>query len=384
MTRKRLVVCCDGTWAKEETQTHIFRLFGMIPEEPANDAYQLKHYVSGVGSSRWTRFRGGAFGFGLNENLQRAYNWLVEHYEPGDEIFCFGFSRGAYTARSLCGMIGTSGLFCREHQGETDLAMNYYRVPPERRPQSRQHRQLQRIRRHPEETLSVRMLGVFDTVGALGVPIPALASFAQGGRRVNFHDTTLGPLVENAFHALAIDEQRGPFKPTLWTLADGDASTPPQARRFDGSRVDQQVVQAWFPGVHSDVGGGYDNKALADVPFLWMLREAQALGLHIEESMIEECLSPNPFAPAHDSLNLQYKLTAYWPWIDDNRPRLIGAEARHRAGLGAARNAMVHQATLDRIEQASQLPPKQSPYRPLNLVNPQGELIEPMDVANTR
>jgi uncharacterized protein (DUF2235 family) len=366
MSKKRLVVCCDGTWNKAETKTSISRLHDLLQPEGRDGLPQLRKYIEGVGSGSFTRIRGGLFGVGLSDNIKEAYRWLVQNYDPGDEIFCFGFSRGAYTARSLCGLLGASGLLRVLSNVRIDDAFEYYRTRPAERENSKYHKRLAAVPRHTrEDGLRVKMLGVFDTVGALGVPVPFFASLTQW-RRVAFHDTNLSALVENAYHALAIDEQRGPFGPTLWTDV---------ARHPDGTALDRAVEQVWFPGVHSDVGGGYRDKKLADVPFGWMLARAEALGLHVDRQNPKLPLEPDPCGKAHDSLSTGYKLAAWWPWIDENGPRPIGNDARPGKERIEAPEAL-HDSVEERVANASgRLAKRQAPYRPVNVVDRDGRRL---------
>jgi uncharacterized protein (DUF2235 family) len=376
--KKRLVVCCDGTWNKAETRTSISRLHDMVVcDATCDDGIEQRCvYVQGVGANRFTRFRGGLFGVGLSDNILEAYRWLVDHYGEGDDIFCFGFSRGAYTARSLCGLIGAAGLLRPADAAHVKDAFEYYRTRPDERQASKLHGRLQKLDRHTAATgLKVKMLGVFDTVGSLGVPVPLFASLTQW-RRVAFHDTCLSALIENAYHALAIDEQRGPFEPTLWTDVARDGS---------GEVVGQTVVQAWFPGVHSDVGGGYQDKSLADVPFAWMLAAACQLGLVVDWAHGDAPRSPDPCGSAHDSLNLGWKIAEWWPWLEANGPRVIGNRARQAKGLEAiAAPEFLHAGVLERLaDEHGKVPKSQRPYRPGNVADRDGKVHVDLEVIRT-
>ena len=377
MSKKRLVVCCDGTWNKADTRTSISRLRDLIEPRGHDDLEQRSEYIEGVGAGTFNRFRGGLFGVGLSDNIKSAYKWLVQTYAPGDEIFIFGFSRGAYTARSLCGLLGASGLLRVDSNVRIDDAFEHYRTKPDERETSKYRKRLQAVPRHTfEDGLRVKMLGVFDTVGSLGVPVPFFASLSQW-RRVAFHDTCLSALVEHAFQTLAIDEQRGPFRPTLWQDV---------ARGPNGEVVEQTVEQVWFAGVHSDVGGGYRDKRLADVPFAWMLARAEALGLRVDRQRPELTLDPDPCGKAHDSLSTGFKLAAWWPWIDENGPRAIGNEARRQKERIEAPEAL-HRSVDERVANAEgKLARRQAPYRPVNVVDPAGgrlPALAEMPIAGT-
>ncbi len=326
---RRLIVFCDGTWnrADRPAVTNVCKLREAVDESESAPVRQLVHYEPGVGTRAWERVRGGAFGVGLSRNVRHCYEFLVDHYEPGDELFFFGFSRGAFTARSLAGLVRNSGILRREHRDQVGDAYRLYRSrKPEDAPSERAAQAFRSRFSHPDAEIA--FLGVWDTVGALGIPIdgfrPPLLS-----RRWTFHDTTLSRFVLNAYHAISIDERRRPFKPTLW-VEKPDGTPPPK---------DQIVEQVWFSGVHSDVGGGYPDSSLADLALLWMVGNAKACGLAFEPL---EC-SPDPCGEQHDSLSFAYKLlrpydrelkapdgVAVGPWLASAARTRHGTIARYR------------------------------------------------------
>ena len=278
---QRLALYFDGTWNEKVDTTNVFRVFSLA----ADSAQQRSRYFPGVVSRPGHRFRGSVLGEGLAENVKAGYNWLRQCYdwsagEEGNRIFLFGFSRGAYTARSLGGLIASCGLPVDATLG-TDWLYERYR---DRRPDVVPIWQLEHIRRTgtraltEEETLllehsrrvDIEMLGVWDTVGALGIPwtVPVLHR-----ARYHFRDHDLGTIYRHAFHALAIDEHRGAFRPTLWTLHQpGKNPVPPQEVALE------RCEQRWFPGAHADVGGG-SRSPLEDAPGRWLQDKAQQLGL---------------------------------------------------------------------------------------------------------
>jgi uncharacterized protein (DUF2235 family) len=313
--KKRLLVFCDGTWNREDAPavTNVCKLREAVDESEGAAVRQHVHYEPGVGTRRWERIRGGAFGVGLSRNVQECYAWLVDRYEPGDELFFFGFSRGAFTARSLAGLVRNSGILRPEHRDMVKEAYALYRSPKrEDAPGARAAETFRREHSHPDAEIT--FIGVWDTVGALGIPIdhfrPPLLS-----RRWTFHDTTLSRFVLNAYHAISIDERRRPFVPTLWVKksADGAPEEPP---------AHQTVSQVWFAGVHSDVGGGYPDPSLSEIPLLWIADRARACGLvlrpdHlvVNADSIDERerrngieIAPDPGGPTHDSMTLFYRL----------------------------------------------------------------------------
>jgi uncharacterized protein (DUF2235 family) len=309
---KRLIVCCDGTWNRpdqldrgEPAPTNVAKIAMALADRDDAGNPQLVHYQPGVGTRRWERLRGGGFGIGLSRNVQECYGFLVDNYEPGDELYLFGFSRGAFTARSTVGLVRNSGILRRANRNRIAEAYALYRNRDEDTgPHGIAAELFRRSYSHPD--LHVQFVGVWDTVGALGIPIdgfrPPLLS-----KRWSFHDTTLSRYVRNAFHAIAIDERRGAFKPTLWIKQE---DTPEQTLR-----------QVWFAGVHCDVGGGYREPDLSEIPLLWMAENARACGLAFRRDRLvrrKEAdrlqrragveVAPDPAGPLHDSRTRFYKL----------------------------------------------------------------------------
>lgn len=265
---KRLVLCCDGTWNTPDqlSPTNVTKIALAIAREDDNGREQRSFYHLGVGTNRWERIRGGAFGFGLSRDVRDVYRFLVQNFEPGDELFFFGFSRGAFTARSTAGFVRNCGILRKEFADRVDEAYALYRNRSSNTHPKSVEATL--FRRSYSYETRIRFIGVFDTVGALGVPLDGLRLVNLLNRRWQFHDTDLSTTVDAAFQALAIDEKRGPFRPTLWT------------RSADSPKADsQQLEQVWFTGVHSDVGGGYPQRELSDIPLLWMVDRASRSGL---------------------------------------------------------------------------------------------------------
>jgi uncharacterized protein (DUF2235 family) len=383
-SRRRLVLCFDGTWNKPEDQTNVWRLYSAIPDAipdvPAGIARQLKYYDTGVGTERMNKLFGGAFGWGLDRNVLEGYCWLIKNFLPapggtmknlagrsftdGDEIWLFGFSRGAYTARSLAGLIGRCGILKRslfdalpERKDKLlsdlitpdhDLVTNAWEMY--RRPGGEVYvpgsdgeptDELGRYRDAHSHMVTIRFIGVWDTVGALGVPETFPLSLANW--RYKFHDTNLGFAVENAFQALAIDENRKDYKATLWT----------RWRSF------QNVEQRWFPGAHANVGGGYEDDLLFAPPLAWMAERALGCGLQF---------SAHPGGPPGSELPVSFRMRGdeyLAPVRDSFKEFLVGAyrvvvKRWHRPMLVEGINELVDQ-TADRKWAAD------PSYRPLNL-----------------
>jgi uncharacterized protein (DUF2235 family) len=282
--KRKLIVCCDGTWNMPNqpgAPTNVVKMLRAIRPVDDNGGSQIVHYHPGIGTGNFVdRFMGGTVGVGLVSNVQSAYGFLVDNYFPGDEIYLFGFSRGAYTVRSLAGFVDLVGLvrkmdmelfievfeIYRKHRlirttnRPEDLAASFR---PYLRGGDPAYRSLlaalQRSRR-----ISILFIGVWDTVGALGVPVGPLRWI--GRNRYNFHSTQLSESVRFAYHALAIDEHRRAFRPSIWRR--------PTNRNGSPTSETQTLEQVWFAGAHSNVGGGYRDSGLSDIAFLWMASKA--------------------------------------------------------------------------------------------------------------
>ncbi|NOX48274.1 MAG: DUF2235 domain-containing protein [Chlorobi bacterium] len=291
---KRIVICADGTWNKPEKDlqkdfpTNVLKVARAIAPVANDGIKQVVFYDWGLGSYH-ASIAGGGFGKGINKNIADNYRFIVQNYDPGDELYFFGFSRGAYTVRSLAGFINNCSILKREHANRIEEAFEVYKSPEI----------------HPDDDYSVnyrkkyavalkiriKFIGVWDTVGALGIPF---RMFGFLNEKHLFHDNKIGPNIDVARHAMAIDELRDDFKPTIWK-----------------KRTGMDLQQVWFAGVHSDVGGGYkpDNNGelLADIPLKWMLDEAAKPGLELEKHIYTN-LKGNPLAQQHDEYEGFFKV----------------------------------------------------------------------------
>ncbi len=294
---KRLILLLDGTWNNWEdgdNDTNIVRLEDLIIRylERASDRTETREssgdnakvhayrvaggpdnyvfYQRGVGTGFNDKFSGGVFGRGLGDNVRRAYKFLSFNYEPGDQIFVFGFSRGAYTARSIVGYIAAAGLLKREvcSRENEEAAWTYYRTSPADRLPADWAALTPHV--HPRKELRVECVGVFDTVGALGIPLEPFR--IKNREKYAFHDVNLSSITNVNLHAMAIDEHREPFGATIW-------------RRPRFKKYDSKTEQVWFPGAHSDIGGGYvpsghryvgSLPALDDITLCWIVRRLKA------------------------------------------------------------------------------------------------------------
>jgi uncharacterized protein (DUF2235 family) len=325
---KSIVVCLDGTWnrpGKKEgditVETNVFKMFTALAEKPGA---QIRFYHEGVGVELGQKLRGGAFGFGLFEQIKVGYGFLVEKFEPGDSIYLFGFSRGAYSARSLAGFIARCGVIRRDAENavkaldlpEVELAatddddkldppnavdkafvMYKHAYGADNDPAVQKRRaEVEQFKAQFAHDTPIRMVGVWDTVGSLGIPPEVLPGLLRGGARqiedarFGFLDTRLSPLVQAAYHALAIDERRKPFLPTLWD--DPRINAP-----------DQPAEQVWFVGAHSNVGGGYADAGLSNIALSWMIERGRLQGLvYADDQVAGIAAARNPNGLLRDSL----------------------------------------------------------------------------------
>ena len=305
---KNIVVCCDGTRAKyssEEKNTNVVRLFERLGPDGPN---QISYYDPGAGtySPMWTPAgqwlaKGlesasgiGLTGTGIRQNIAEAYRYLMAYYEPGDQVFLFGYSRGAHTVRTLAGMLFRCGLLTRGSQnlipymaeiyrrGENDVAEDFKG----------------RFSRH----CRIHFIGVWDTVASVGY-----------FRQRRFSDNALNPEVRYGFQALAMHERRYFFQPSIW----------------DKPVEGQTIEQVWFPGCHGDVGGQDAYRGISDIPLKWMMARAEACGLKFNHDL---------------PLNLQYDPTGAIKQSDQHIWRL-GAEDRP-----IAEKSEIHESVLERID----------------------------------
>ena len=208
---RKLAVLFDGTWNTIKDRTNVVRLAELIATGSDGGEQPKPFYDPGVGVHALDRLSGGMFGFGLSKNIRDGYRWLAGNFRPGDELFLFGFSRGAYTARSLAGLIRKCGILRIADKGLIQQAYDLYRdkdIHPD-------NPEATAFRASFAQETRIRFIGVWDTVGRLGIPatgVPFSRDFYQ------WHDTELSKIVDYAYHALAIDEHRKDFAPALWTL----------------------------------------------------------------------------------------------------------------------------------------------------------------------
>jgi uncharacterized protein (DUF2235 family) len=304
---KNIVVCLDGTWNQPErlnggrAPTNVLKFMRAMLPTRHDGRCQVAFYDAGVGTgSALDGIKGGVFGAGLSQNVLDGYRFIADNYDGGggnrepDDIFLVGFSRGAFTARSLAGMVGAVGLLEKRDMNRLPEAFDIYRTKPQDRPGHRSSGLVERTRK-----VTIKFIGVWDTVGTLGIPVTWLNWL--GRRRCCFHNVELGSNVRHAYHALAIDEHRKPFAAAVWE----QPSAPPE---------DEQVVeQVWFAGAHSNVGGGYRDTGLSDIALNWMIEKARGCGLSFDQAYVRECVRPRVEGVLVDSRTLLYKA---WPRVE--------------------------------------------------------------------
>lgn len=365
---KKLVIFFDGTWnrADQESEdgklcpTNIAKLFiATLPrDEQGNE--QIIYYMPGVGAKTSERIRGGGFGFGISDNIKTGYKFLVSNYEDGDDIYIFGFSRGAYTARSLAGLIRNVGILTRDKLYLIDKAYMIYKNKTEDwypdSPNSVAFKE-----QHTWANERVKFLGVFDTVGALGVPFGiVLGWIVEKIFGCSFHDTQLSWIIENAYHAVAIDERRLIFQPTLMTPSEKHTA--------------ESFEQKWFPGVHSNVGGGYTNTGLSDTGLKWMAEKAQKHGLNLDLGKITNpVVAPDIKETPNNSQTLMYQITAVLFVKLPGYLGLVPKQYKHTLPdiqwngdyiRPIANPADIHESVFEKIEQSA------GQYQPPNVKKP--------------
>jgi len=394
---KHIVLCSDGTGNRggKGNGTNVWRLYQFVDIHghhfDASKPEQVTCYDDGVGTEdfKLLKLLGGAFGWGLSRNIRELYEYVVTHYRPGDHLYLFGFSRGAFTVRSLAGMILTVGIVRQEQAGSNQLkttaeigrdvkrAFRAYRANYRRRHgtidrllrflievlrksrrwswvnqlaaaaaralaarrEGRRHaatdigEEFRRSYSHGDER--IRFIGAWDTVDAVGVPFDGLRWLLDVFMAISFHDQQVHARVDHACHALAIDDERHTFHPVMWD----ERGTVERSRTLGVSAP--RIEQVWFAGAHSNVGGGYPKQGMAMVTLHWMMQKAATAGLRFREGAIDDVMGS---ANVHDKLyDSRSGLGAYYRYL----PRDIGAVCDDFCADGTA---SIHRSVLERIE----------------------------------
>ncbi|MGH1465099.1 MAG: DUF2235 domain-containing protein [Cognatishimia sp.] len=259
------VIILDGTMSSltEGMETNAGHTFRLVAEMAPNVSL---FYEAGVQFTHWKNAPDVMMGRGINKQIRRAYGFLASRYRPGDRIFLFGYSRGAFAARSLAGVIDRVGLLSPKYATVRHIRQAYRHY--EKGPDSATAADFKRLYCYPD--VEIEMIGVWDTVKALGVRLPIFWRWAEV--KHGFHNHHLGKSVKNGFQALAMDETRLAYEPVLWECPD----------EWEG-----RAEQVWFKGAHGDVGGhisGFEAaRPLANIPLVWMLERAEACGLPLPQ-----------------------------------------------------------------------------------------------------
>ena len=290
---RRLIVCFDGTWNTPDSKNGITNVVKMVRAIKPKDAgvSQITFYDKGVGTGGpIDKLLGGATGKGLKGNVIDGYRFLANNYQPGDEIYIFGFSRGAYTARFCAGLIAFCGLLHPKHLGK-DLTEHVLGLYLDR---SKKH-ELDQMGFDRHQDVPIACLGVWDTVGSLGIPTDWGRQILGG--KYYFSDSILSPQVKIGLHAIAIDEKRGTFPPTLWVY--DETKGPPTG---------QELEQVWFAGAHGNVGGGVPDAGLSDIAFDWMVKRVQ----HHTPLCFDQGYLDAHVSPKQDGKGYETRTGLYW------------------------------------------------------------------------
>lgn len=380
---RNIVICCDGTSNEiEENLSNVLKLYRVL----TRNSQQLVYYDPGIGTlgrtSRWRALRDSvasvtqmATGAGLDDDVSQAYRFICRHYQPGDSLYMFGFSRGAYAVRVVAGLLRVIGLLRAEQENLADAALTAYKQVAERQdlPDWEKFAFSDRFREVAGTIdIAIHFLGVWDTVSSVIVPRPDRL-YVPSLRKLPY--TARNKRVRIFRHAMAIDERRRMFRLNRWTGLE-----PFEDPAAPGATVPQDIRQVWFAGCHSDIGGGFaePESGAAKYPLAWMIREASAAGLQVDAARVAEMVHgvlpngassgyapPSPVAPLHDSMTLGWRLLEPFPrkaWgrIAGGRPH-IGKWylplAEPRIIDGAPR---IHQSVAERWT-------RDAGYRPPNL-----------------
>ncbi len=285
---KNIVVFSDGTGQEggEGYNTNVYKLFNMILDRSSE---QVAFYDRGLGTG-WRKLTGNAGGRGFSKNILECYEFIFDNYQAGDKIFLFGFSRGAATMRSLSGFIHLFGILPKSRRELIMRAFKIYRINKDTK---RERKAKEFVARHHTMWTKIKFLGVWDTVAALGLPLKSVDVVVDKipGWKHKFHNFKLSESVENAYQALALDDERRTFHPVLWE---------PKIRK------EQTMQQVWFCGMHTDVGGGYKESQLSDIALEWIVQKAVEHGLEIYKKSKDE-RKPDPNGTMHDSRGSGWK-----------------------------------------------------------------------------
>jgi uncharacterized protein (DUF2235 family) len=376
---KNIVICCDGTGNEiEGNLSNVLKLFQVVEQ----NEHQLVFYDPGIGTlgerDEWSQFKqdakgvfGLATGYGLDENVLTAYRFLAQHFAEDDDVYLFGFSRGAYTVRVLSGFLHLVGLLHPEHLNVDGYALTAYKRASEQGDFSGawQFRRIAKTR-----SVTIKFIGVWDTVASVLVPrpdrlyVPSLLTLPY---------TRTNPSVKIFRHALAIDERRRMFRLNRW-IEPQDFLPNPFNKPDPPPK--QDVKQVWFAGVHSDIGGGYPEpqSALSKYPLDWMIEEAKAADLRVNTAMRNyvvlgqerksatiRYVPPSPTGKIHNSMTAAWQILEWLPkrmkWSEHpDAPSFAGWYLPRGEPRVIAEGDRIHYSAIERRD-------RDPTYRPPNL-----------------
>lgn len=320
---KNIVILADGTGQEggKGYNTNVYKIFNIIEDRSPN---QIVYYDPGLGTSGFKRLKQ-ATGLGISKNIKDCYQFLFENYESGDRIYLIGFSRGAATVRSLSTFIHHFGILPKSRPDLINQAYKIYRIKDSNKLEKKAQKF---ISKHHTMWAKIHFLGCFDTVDALGFPIKSVSAILNKVPffKHTFHDFKLSKSVRSAYHALAVDDKRKTFHPVLWKPEVDEG---------------QSLEQVWFPGMHTDVGGGYKESDLSDLSLVWMCRKAVENDLRIYDKERFE-INPKPSGVMHDSRG---------SWLKKIYRKEVRTWPSHREDT-----PVVHQSVLERAENREYTP----------------------------
>jgi hypothetical protein len=383
---KRIVILIDGTWNDEKidkSETNVAELswYEKLPGQKfliknlsSKGVPQVVKYFPGV-----MGFLGGAIGYGLKKIIEDAYEAVVQEYDgDDDEIYLFGFSRGAYAVRGLASVIGTSGIRRKSQPVAFDTIWDHSRVARAVRENpatagSGDKKAIDTFNLAKDQGAikaipTIKCVGVWDTVGSYGIPagfgFDDVANYISS-TFLGFHDTMIGDYVDNGLHAIAVDEKRRPFVPTFWTAPDG---------RMPRGHVEQ----TWFAGVHCNVGGGYDDSGLSDIALAWMIARTQKLtDLEFDVAAVKQAVrKANIDGEIYNSIQ-DYWGSRFINWVTGSKGRTVLA-TENNVNI----NERVHWSVLKKRGRPCTIDGNpNTPYNPPNLPTtiPQNKIAEVTD-----
>lgn len=409
---KNIVVCCDGTGNEiSENISNVLKLYRTLRKSGKAQPHQVVFYDPGVGTlarpNPWTKFKqdavavlGLATGYGLDDNVLAAYEFLINQFEEGDQIFLFGFSRGAHAVRVLAGLVHRIGLLSPQQSNLAGAALTAYKQvesttsPPtlsfpqakdadvldeaaSSRPASKEDRASQFARIVSSRWPTIKFVGVWDTVASVIVPRPdRFYAFSLQ----TLANTRCNPSVRIFRQAIAIDERRRMFRLDPW-----DEPQTFMHNRFSATNnaEPQDAKQVWFAGVHADIGGGYpeEESGLSKFPLIWMINEAVEHGLAVDTRTVNQLawgvqrkgspfsyVRPNELRDPHDSMSAAWRLLEWLPKKEKykewpHQKSVLGHYLPKAEPRVVPLDAFIHQSVIERMAKVPTYRPENFPTR---------------------